>query len=49
MMKISNIAEAGKSDAIYRLQAAAYRAEKKGDLARAQELRHRAEFLRSEK
>ncbi len=43
----SRIQEA-REKATYRLDTLAAKAEKKGDLARAEELRRRAEYLRSE-
>ena len=46
-MNITISAEEAKHNAAYRLESLAVKAERKGDLNRAQELRRRSEFLRS--
>lgn len=48
MQNIINQAEEAKHNAIYRLEMLASKAERKGDLPRAEELRQRAEYLRTQ-
>jgi|GEM_PF-6046261 len=48
MKDTATIAQDARENAAARLETLALKAERKGDLKRAEELRHRAEFLRAE-